>query len=161
MITRILAAIGAGALAILALWGFLFIVGSSLPSEPPPNKIGPDLTMRDPKVRDVTEQPRTIARPETGPFATTKITAQPGPVPSPATTVPGAPSPIPPRPLESPQKPVQAQVASSPADEPTGVIQPAPAARQSRASRCTQYRTYDAETQSYRGYDGLVHPCRS
>ena len=161
MITRILAAIGGGTLAILALWGFLYIVGSSLPERPPPNKIGPALTMGASKVRNVPEQPRTVARPETGPFATTKITAQPGPILSPVTTVPAARSPIPPRPPESSKDPVQAETASSPAEEPTGVIQPAQVPQRSLARRCTRNRTYDAQTQSYRGYDGLMHPCRS
>ena len=158
MITRILAAIGGGTLAILALWGFLFIVGSSLPTQPPVDKIGPASTMR---VRDETGQPRTIARPETGPFATTKIAAQPGPVPPPVTTVPAALSPIPPRPLEGRQEPAQAQVVPGPLDETVGAVQPASRARQGRAPRCTRNRTYDAETQSYRGYDGLLRPCRS
>ena len=160
MIARILAATGGGTLAILALWGFLYIVGSSLPERPPSNKIGLALTMGEPKVRNIIEQPRIVVRPETGPFATTRITT-PGPVPSLVSTVSAAPSPIPPRPPQSSQDPVQADAASTPADEPTGVIQPAAVPRRSGAPRCTRNRTYDAETQSYRGYDGLMHPCRS
>ena len=79
MITRILGAIWGGTLAILALWGFLYVVGSSLPERPPSNESGPAFTMGEPKVRNVTEQPRIVDIPETGPFATTKITAPPSP----------------------------------------------------------------------------------
>jgi hypothetical protein len=157
MLTRILATIGGATLAILALLGFLFVVGSSLPDQPQP--IRPALTERDLKLQDETGQLRTIARPETGPFATTKITTPP-PVPLPVTTVPAAPSPIPPRPLDGLQAPAQAQVTSGPLNETPEAIQPASGARQGRGPRCTRNRTYDPETQSYRGYDGLMHPCR-
>jgi hypothetical protein len=147
-----------GTLALLAMWGFLFIVGSSMPTQPPVDKIGPASTMR---VRAETGQLRTITRPETGPFATTKITEQPGPAPLPVAGVRAAPSPIPPRPLDRLQDPAQARVTSGPLDEAAGVIQPVAGARQGRTPRCDRNRTYDAETQSYRGYDGLTHPCRS
>jgi outer membrane biosynthesis protein TonB len=157
---KVAAALGAGTLAILVLWGFLLIAAPSVPV-PPAGKIGSALAMRDPKLRDVTEQPHTTTIPAPQSVATVKPAAQPEPVPIPApvATQP-PPTPIPAGPVESPQEPDATQVASDTVDEPNGAAQPTPVERQSHAAHCTRYRTYSAATQSYRGFDGVVHPCR-
>jgi len=98
--------------------------------------------------------------PHPKPEAVAEAAASPAPRPRPATTT-AAPSPILSGAAERRQQSAPRQFASEGrADDSTEAIQPMREGRQPHAARCTRYRTYDEVTQSYRGYDGLIHPCR-
>jgi hypothetical protein len=179
---KVLSVLGAGTLAISTLWGFLFIAAPSLPTQPPADKIGPALTIRDSKPRGVVEQPRTTATvPETRRVTTVKLAPQPEPMPpvvaTPAVKLAPQPepmppvvatpavmvSPTPPGGTENPQEPEAMQVALDRGNDLVGAAKPRlmPSVRQDRAPRCTRNRSYNAATRSYRGFDGVVHRCRS
>ena len=169
---KFMTVIGAGTLAVLAVWGFVIIAAPSVSLRPPADKVASTPPLRDPKLRDVTAQPHTTAVPvisriapvvPPAPPAPVIATAQPKPDPSPVAAAPVTPpSPTATAEAENPQEPAATQVAADPANDPVGVIEPAPepTGRQAHAAHCTRYRTYNAATQSYRGFDGVVHPCR-
>jgi len=178
MITRILAAIGAATLAILAFWSFLLIIAPSMPTMPEPDKASAAAPMRNPALRDVSEQPHTAVtaavQPPAPPPAPGPSPIRPLPSPAPAATLPAVPSPVPAAtvpaapapaasasaaPLPSPQGSAGRRFLVDEGDAATGAVDAVPLRPQRRSSNCTRYRTYDPQTQSYRGYDGLVHSC--
>jgi hypothetical protein len=184
VMVKVLAFIGAGTLALMAFWVFIIIAAPNLPTQPPAEKIGStekiDAAQATPapKLRDVTAQPHTTAVATTTPAAPVKPAAQTQPVPvpapvavpapaattpaapAPAATTPAAPDPATPEATGTPTEPDPEQVASEPLEDPADAAAPAPSARPRHSANCTRYRTYDAATQTYRGFDGLVHPCR-
>lgn len=170
MILRFFATIGVGTLAVVAFWGFLVMATPPAPKPKPFEKIGPGMAMHDPQVRDVTAQPHAA------PAVTAAAPPPASPAaPPPATPTPPAPAPdaLSPAPAQAPDAPAPAPVQAPDATQPPGApevaaapddpaaAQPAPGPGQKHAAHCTRYRTYDAATQTYRGFDGLVHPCRT
>jgi len=160
MITRILAAVGAATLALMAFWGFLLVIAPSMPTAPAPDKADASAPLRNPVLRDVSEQPHTAVVAAGQPGASTAtLSAGPSPIrplpsPAPAAGVPAAPASSSPQPALADR-----QFLASEGDPSTGAIDAMPLRRQRHSGNCTRYRTYDPQTQSYRGYDGLVHPC--
>lgn len=86
------------------------------------------------------------------------------PVPAPTTRdiapVPATPAPAAPDAAEKPNDPDVAQAAPDPADDPAPDTTQ-PAAGSAHSARCQRYRTYNPTTQTYRGFDGVTHPCRA
>jgi hypothetical protein len=158
---KVAAVIGTGILGVLIFWGLVLIAVPNVPQQPPGDKTSMAPSTPEPKLRDVTAQPRITTIPATQPVATIKPALQPEPVvPTPVATASMTPSPMSAGVVESPQGPDLTPVASDPAHEPGGTEQPPPLGRQSHAANCTGYKTYNAATQSYRGFDGAIHPCR-
>ena len=63
-------------------------------------------------------------------------------------------------PPPSSKEPSSSQTATG--DAAAGSAVPAQAERRLKASAgCTRYKSYNAQTQTYRGYDGVVRPCRA
>lgn len=87
-----------------------------------------------------------------------------GPAAAPA---PAAPAPPPPGAEDTPRGADVAQGAAEPdpgpADDAPDTAAPAAAAGAPapHSARCQRYRTYNPTTQTYRGFDGVVHPCRA
>jgi hypothetical protein len=201
VVRKLLGVIGAGALAVVALWAFILIAAPSMPTSVPADKTATASPLRDPKLRDVTEQPHTRAIAEIPPAPKVKptTTAPAGPTAAPATNAAAAPAvpasppipafapmpapvpplqpmpalvqgpagtvdppaPVPPATVDNTPEPDAGQAAADPANDPVGAAPAAvPLERQGHSARCTHYRTYNAATQSYRGFDGVVHPCR-
>ena len=205
---KVMSILGAGTLAVSALWGFLLIAAPSLPTQPPADKVGPALAVRDLKPRGVVEQPRAAALPETLRVKMVKPVPQPAmvepapqiatvaPAPQPATIqstrqpeavppVVATPvvmlSPTPPGGTESPPAGTESPTAASEnpqepdeiqdvadrgsdlvgAAKPMPIPKPRPSVGQVRTPRCTRNRSYNAATQTYRGFDGVMHRCRS
>jgi hypothetical protein len=95
------------------------------------------------------------------PTITGSISASP---PAPVAVAPAA-LPVQPMPqaTQNPQQPAYGQTATVAPVAPAA-DNAAPAQSSVRFSKissgCTRYKTYDAQTQTYRGYDGVVRPCR-
>ena len=178
--------LGVGILTILAVWGFMVVAA---PGPPPVDNTASTPARQESKLRDVTTVPHTTAVvPTTAAPAvrvapvTRAIPMAPAPAPVPAApvaTVPAlaaAPVPTPPGADEGPPQPTGTQVAADTTDDPVEaddpvdgadpVAAPAPdqpptvSKRTRRSANCTRYRTYNAATQTYRGFDGVTHPCR-
>ena len=160
MITRILAAVGAATLALMAFWGFLLVIAPSMPTAPAPDKAEASAPLRNPVLRDVSAQPHTAVVAAAQPDAPAPaLSAGPSPIrplpsPAPAASLPATPASSPP-----PQAPADRQFLASESGPSTDAIDAMPLRRQRHSGNCTRYRTYDPQTQSYRGFDGLVHPC--
>ena len=154
---RYLAIIGAGILGIIALWVALILVVPAAPPPPTADKVGPAPTAGEtPKPREM------MARPGLTPAPDPARTAVPPPLPEPTKQVP---PPIPAAPIPPEPEP-QPQVTPGPEDPPDRQPAAAEAAAPTEprfpkgSAGCTRYKTYDAQTQTYRGYDGVVRPCR-
>ena len=160
MITRILAAVGAATLALMAFWGLVLVIAPSMPTAPGPDKARASSPLHNPVLRDVSEQPHTAVVAAGQPDApTAALSAGPSPIrplpsPAPAASVPATPVSSPPA-----QAPADRQFLAGEGDPSADAIGAMPLRRQRHSGNCTRYRTYDPQTQSYRGYDGLVHPC--
>jgi hypothetical protein len=138
----------------LLIGGGLFVASHSLSIRPsaelsPPEKIGPTFS----------------AKPSVAAFASTS-TDQPavGEVRQPILIEPSAASAK----TTAPPSPSTAVVAPVP-DASVALTDPGVSDRQAakpvRTGRgsagCTQYRTYDPQSQTYRGFDGKIYPCVS
>lgn len=151
---RVLMIVGAGVVGVIALWLALVWFSPAPAPTTPVEKIGPSSTMPEVgKRRDLTERPNTPSIPRTV-----------APPPEPA----AAPPPAPPTPTE-PDPPATLAPDDPPGGEATTAApatDDAPAAAQPEGRfpkgslGCTRYKTYDAQTQTYRGFDGVVRPCR-
>jgi outer membrane biosynthesis protein TonB len=174
---RFFAIVGAGMLGVIALWLALVWFAPQTPTQPPVQESsrGSPADVA-PKLRDVTVDPAPATVPKVdSPAAAPKndtraATAAP-------TTIPEAAPPSPPaqpqtqatpRPEPAPS-PQAAPSPEMPADEETATVgttedEAAPARPETRFPRgsagCTRYKTYNPQTQTYRGYDGIVRPCR-
>ena len=161
MITRILAAVGAATLALMAFWGFLLVIAPSMPTVPAPEKAEASAPLRNPVLRDVSAQPHTAVVAAGQPDAPTAMLSagpspiRPLPLPARAASVPAPPSSSPP-----PQAPANRQFLAGEGGPSADAIDAMPLRRQRHSGNCTRYRSYDPQTQSYRGYDGVVHACR-
>ena len=82
--------------------------------------------------------------------------AAPALIPQPLSSQPSAAAARAPAPAPAPQ-PVALDAPPSPidGDNPTR-----PAKSRSGAAGCTNYKTYNAQTQTYRGFDGKTYDCR-
>jgi hypothetical protein len=179
---RFLAIVGAGMLGVLALWLALVWL-SPRPTEPPAqeSRRGSPADVA-PKLRDVTVDPAPATLPKVDTPATAPkfdgraATALPAPMPEAAPPSPpgqpqtqatpkAEPAPSPqasPNPQASPSREMPADQETATVDGTEGDAAPAkPGTRFPRgAAGCTRYKTYNPQTQTYRGYDGIVRPCR-
>jgi BA14K-like protein len=158
---RFLAIVGAGILGVVALWLALVSFAVQAPTDPPAhdNRRSSGASVA-PKLRDVTVNPAPTTGPRVAaPAAVPKIDPPAG-----AAAPAASPAPAP----QDPQ-PGAAPGAAAPVDEQTATVDPTegdavPGTAGTRFPRgsagCTRYKTYDPETQTYRGYDGIVRPCR-
>ena len=114
--------------------------------------------------------PAPAAAPATSPppvsVAAPSVVPPPPAVPAPALTtrdiaaVPTTPAPAAPGAEEKPNDPEVAQAAPDPVDD-AAPDTTQPAGSSAHSARCQRYRTYNPTTQTYRGFDGVTHPCRA
>lgn len=178
MLLKLFSALGSVALGASGVWGFLTIATPTLPPQPAPAKIqlAPPV---QPTIRPIAmAMPWPPATPVAQPAPAPGPAAQPVPVMQALPQVPAIQATA--EPASPPDGAALLQVAASaPSDGEAGdtaieadVQQPAPevrapvgvarqrsVGRQVRVPRCTRNKSYNAATHSYRGFDGVVHPC--
>jgi hypothetical protein len=123
-------------------------------------KVGPTFATRGgmaPARTPLAESPRPELKPAAEPVQALAPLPTPAMVATPAAHAPASPSARP------------AVAALDPATDPSAEPMPAeaaPAARTASADKpakkllCTTFRTYDPQSQTYRGFDGQIKPCR-
>lgn len=124
-----------------------------------PAKVGPTFATRGgmaPLRSPVAEAPRQELRPAAAPVQALAPLPAAAPVATPAAHAAG--------PLDHQPAVAVLDTAADPSAEP--VTAEAPAARTASAEKpakkllCTTFKTYDAQSGTYRGYDGQIKPCR-
>lgn len=140
--------IAALAVGIVVVTGGLFLAAGRMSEDTsgsgsPHAKIGPILTQRALAPAVPARQPDQPLPPTQAPAAARDVEA-----------APAAPQPA--APESAPSDVQQAVLPAEPAQPaaPLGERYP------KGSAGCTQYKTYDARTQTYRGFDGVVHECK-
>jgi len=183
MLLKVFSALGSVALGASGLWGFLTIATPTLPAPEQVAKV-----QLAPQVQEV-KRPIAVAMPwppapltaQPAPVAETALKAAPAVETAPE--LPATPAvvrtPTPPGGTEAPMAattpgdgaaldqvagsdPVaedNSQSDASPVVAPGDEAKPRAAVGQARSPRCTRNKSYNPATRSYRGFDGVVHPC--
>jgi len=159
---RFFAIVGAGMLGVIALWLALVWSAPQSPTRPPAEESRQGSTANvPPKLRDVTVDPAPATVPKIAPPAAVPKIDTRAPTGAPA-PVSAAPPPAPPQPQAAPSPEVPADEQAATAGPTEGDAAPIrPGTRFPKGSAgCSGYKTYNPQTQTYRGYDGIVRPCR-
>jgi hypothetical protein len=152
-----------GALGLLGacglLGGGLLYAALAVPHKPEAPaaetaKVGPTFAQRAGMAPARTEPARAEIRPAIEPLKT----VAPIPAPAVATAPAGVQHAVSERPAVAALEPTENAPAAVPTE--TGTARTASAERPGKKLLCTTFRTYDPQTQTYRGYDGQIKACR-